>query len=309
MRLWLCLLCLLPGLVGAQESGRYTFTHPQMGTTFRIVLYAEGEAQAARAARRAWARLDTLNQLLSDYVPQSALNQFDGQAGDGHWHQLPPDLWQVLQAAQTVYRRSGGAFDVSIGPLSRLWRRAFRRQVFPEPEDVAAARSRVNGRWIRLSPKGYRGRLLRKGMELDLGGIAKGYALDAMAEQLHAQGLDTFLLDGGGDLLAGEAPPEKQGWTVRLPSGDTLLLRQAAVATSGDAYRYLEHQGKRYSHLIDPRTGYGVQHRRTITVRAPTATQADAWASAGSILDTAAFAKIRRKKWAKRLKVYLHQTP
>jgi len=277
-----------------------------MGTLFRITLYAPDEQVAVCASQRAFERLDDLNQQLSDYEPESALNTFDATAGDGAWHSLPPDLWQVLQEARKVYRRSDGAFDVSIGPLSRLWRRAFRRQAFPDRLLLAKAKNQVNGSWIKLQRRGYRGKLLRTGMELDLGGIAKGYALDEMAIELKRQGLYVFLLDGGGDILAGQAPPGKKGWLVQTPKDASLMIVQEAVATSGDTYRYLEHEGKRYSHLIDPRTGYGVQHQRLVTVRAPTATLADAWASACSILSSKDMERILSKPWAQSLDLLTH---
>jgi FAD:protein FMN transferase len=242
---------------------------------------------------------------LSDYEPESGLNTFDATAGDGHWHTLPADLWQVLYKAQQVCRRSGGAFDVSIGPLSRLWQRAFRRQALPDVLLLAKALKRVNGHWVKLKAHGHRGKLIRPGMELDLGGIAKGYALDEMAEIIKGHGLRTYLLDGGGDLLAGAPPPDAAGWHIQAPGDTTLVIRHEALATSGDRYQFLEHEGKRYSHLIDPRTGYGVLHQRTVTVRAPTATRADAWASACSILSEEAIKDIQSKSWAQSLELLI----
>ncbi len=298
---YLWFLLVLPHLCWGQELRRFRFEHPQMGTMFSITVYAPDEQVAEGASRRAFDRLDDLNQQLSDYVPGSTLNAFDATAGDGDWHELPPDLWRVIRTAQEVYRRSGGAFDVSIGPLSRLWRRAFRRQEFPGDLLLAEAKKRVNGGWIKLKRRGYRGKLLRTGMELDLGGIGKGYALDEMARELEQQGLTVYLLDGGGDLLAGQAPPGNRGWRVQTPQGSILMIEREAVATSGDTYRYLEHEGKRYSHLIDPRTGYGVQHQRLVTVRAPSATLADAWASAFSILSEKDIQRILSKPWAQTL--------
>jgi FAD:protein FMN transferase len=291
----------LPFLCMGQELHRFQFEHPQMGTLFRITVYAPDKQVAERGSQLAFDRLDDLNQQLSDYEPESALNQFDATAGDGAWHALTPDLWQVLHEAQEVYRKSDGAFDVSIGPLSRLWRRAFRRQEFPDVLLLAEAKKRVNGNWIKLKRQGCRGKLLRLGMELDLGGIAKGYALDEMANVLTYQGLNVYLIDGGGDLLAGTAPPGRKGWRIQRPQGASILLEREAIATSGDSYRYLEHAGERYSHLIDPRTGYGVQHERIVSVRAPTATRADAWASAFSILSAEDILLILSKPWAQSL--------
>jgi thiamine biosynthesis lipoprotein len=254
-----------------------------MGTEFRIVVYAADSAQAENTIERAFARVDTLERITSDYRNDSELNRLSRTAGRDTCVRVSEDLWNVLRLAQRVSRRSRGAFDVSIGPLSKLWRRAFRQREMPAAEDLALAQSRVNNRWIKLRKRDHSVRLRGKDMRLDLGGIAKGYAIDAAAAVLREAGINRLLVDGGGDLYLGDPPPGRSGWRVRSPQGET-ELHSVAIATSGDQYRYLEWKGRRYSHLIDPRTGYGVTHRRSVTVQAATAAVADALASAASIL-------------------------
>lgn len=277
-------------LVLADVTGqlwRIERSHPAMGTLFHITLYAADTLAAERACVLAFARIDSLEAQMSDYRNDSELSRLSNTT---EWSPVSRDLWQVMRLAQCISSHSKGAFDVTIGPLSKLWRRAFRQQQFPDSERLASARSRVNYRCLQLHRRQYKLRLRRPGMQLDLGGIAKGYALDAAYQILQQHGIDKVLLDGGGDILVGASPARATGWTVALPSDNPanipkLVLTHRAIATSGATYRYLEWQGQRYSHLIDPKTGLGVQHPHQVTVAAPCAALADALASACSVLD------------------------
>lgn len=276
----------------AQPLQRYEYEHPQMGTLFRLTFYAGSEGQAAAAAAAAFGRIDTLNAHLSDYLPESELSRLSAQAGSGRAVPVSEDLWTVLTAAQEVAAASEGAFDISIGPLSRLWRRAFRRQTFPEAARLAEARRAVGYRWIELLPDQRHVRLQQPDMRLDAGGIAKGYAVDEAMATLQRYGIDRALVDGGGDLLASGAPPGEPGWRILLKTAgkegalrdSVVLLRDGALATSGDTYRYLEWEGRRYSHIVDPRSGLGVDHRTLVSVQCPSCTLADALASALSVI-------------------------
>jgi len=257
--------------------------HQQMGTQWRVVAYPADSATSISSSLELEVRqlVDSLNMVFSDYDPYSELNRAAAQA-----HQQPvalsSPLTAVIQQSLAIARQTGGAFDISIGPLSRLWRRAFRRQVFPEKEAIRAARRKVNYRWIQL--EGNILRLKRPGMRLDLGGIAKGKTVDYIASLLENQGITHYLIDGGGDIRVLGHPPNQSAWRIELPGGVVREMNSGAIATSGDQYRYLEYQGQRYSHLIDPRTGYGVQGQNTVTVVASTAAAADAWASVCSII-------------------------
>ena len=131
-------------------------------------------------------------------------------------------------------------------------------------------------------------------MSLDLGGIAKGYAADAAVRVLSEHGIEAVLVDAGGDVAVGAPPPDETGWLVDLPNGESIRLAHAAVATSGDAYRFVTVDGVRYSHIVDPRTGLGVVGQPTVTVVAPNATTADALASAVSVMDRTAAEELVR---------------
>ncbi|WP_273447057.1 FAD:protein FMN transferase [Neolewinella agarilytica] len=279
------------GLLCAQPQ--YTFTHPAMGTEFRITISAKDTSGLSFAVRQCFAKVDALEQSMSDYRSGSELNKLTGQTD---WQKVSPDLYTVLCFSKQLARHSKGAYDPTAGPLTKLWRRAFRQQELPEEEDIFAARTQVQWKDLKTARKGWL-RLRRSDIKLDLGGVAKGYALDVVGQLLQEAGFTAFLLDGGGDLLLGDCPPDQpDGWVIDFPgSQQKRSLKNIAVATSGDTYRFLEHAGRRYSHLIDPRTGYGVTHQAIITVIGPNAMIADGLASAMSI---------SAGKWARRYSSY-----
>ncbi|HUF07823.1 MAG TPA: FAD:protein FMN transferase [Rhodothermales bacterium] len=277
------------------DGERFEFERGMMGTEFRIVLYASDSAQAAAAAGAAFARIDALNLTLSDYLPDSELNVVSAQSGTDSLIPTSDDLWTVLLSAQELAAESGGAFDVTVGPLTRLWRRAIRHGVMPDPIALAAARELVGYRFVELDSLDGRGSVVRlalPGMRLDLGGIAKGYAVDEAFGVLRQAGYARALVDGGGDLRLGDPPPNKKGWEIAISYLDTTgarsqrvyLLSNSAVATSGSRYRHLEANGIRYSHIVDPSTGMGLTVDREVTVIAPTCMEADGVASALSVM-------------------------
>lgn len=263
-----------------------------MGTPWSLTVYAVDTVLARRAIERAFVRIDSLEQILSDYRADSELNRLVGRP-PRHWYRSSKDLWQVLHFAHRLARKSRGAFDPTVGPLTRVWRRAFRRDEFPDAGTIVRARARVQYRFLRLR-RGGEVWFSRDSMLIDLGGVGKGYALDAAAEVLREQGLTVYLIDGGGDLLLGAPPPGRGGWRVRTPFG-TVDTANVAIATSGSAFRFLEHGGRRYSHLIDPRNGYGISDPRSVTVVAATGLVADGVASVASILGEQTFARWHRR--------------
>lgn len=289
---WLAAGLLAAGATPAQPLARFAFARPMMGTEVRLVLYAPDSARASEAAEAAFARLDTLNTRLSDYRAESELNRLSATAGTGRWVPVSEELWTVLAEARRLAEATGGAFDPTVGPLTRWWRWARRRNQLPPAEALAEALEAVGYRHVRLDSAKRRVRLDRPGMRLDLGGIAKGYAADEALAVLAAHGFERALVDAGGDVAVGAPPPDAAGWRLAVARPDTAgqrsqethILTGTGIATSGDAYRYVEVDGRRYSHLLDPRTGLGLTHRREVTVVAPSAMLADALASAFSVL-------------------------
>ena len=275
---------LLPGLVIAQpEMSRYSFRRGLMGTQFNVIFYASDSLTAQRANASVDARMDSLNQIMSDYLDGSELNELSKTAGSGKWIPVSADLFAVLQKAKTIASRSNGRFDPTLGPLTLLWRRAVRRKEFPTDRERRRARRAVGYRLMDLDSATRSVRLRRVGMRLDVGGIGQGYAIDEARKRLAEFSIKSALIDIGGDILVSDAPPGSQGWRVSIGSGNaddadtaTIFLKNAAITTSGDTYRFLEHKGRRYSHIMDPRSGLGLRHFVRVTVLAPDGYRADA---------------------------------
>lgn len=267
----LLILLLVPGLLIAQpDMARFSFRRGLMGTQFNLTMYAPDSLTAQRVNAAVSARMDSLNQVMSDYMDGSEINRLSETSGQNRWVRVSPDLFSVLQKAKTIARLSNGRFDPTIGPLSLLWRRAVRRGEFPSVRARRRARRAVGYRFMQLDSMTRTVRLLRPGMRLDVGGIGQGFATDEAALVLRSQGISSFILDIGGDVLAGDG-----NWSVALDS-TVIVLRNAAVTTSGDVYRHLDYRGRRYSHIMNPRSGLGLRHFVRVTALAPDGYRADA---------------------------------
>lgn len=295
--------CLLVTGMFGQSLKRYEFTEPHMGTSFRIILYAEDSTKASTAVRAAFLRIEELNQCMSDYLPDSELNLLSKKSGSKERIKVSDDLWRVLRKARFFSKKSRGAFDITIGPLSKLWRRAMRKVSFPEQDKLDKANALVGYKHIRLHKRTQSVRLLKTGIKLDLGGIAKGFAVEQALEVLQEAGFNRSLVDGGGDISLGDPPPQVEGWKIEIPAysfpkdqmKEYLQLENCSIATSGDTYKYIELDGIRYSHIIDPRTGLGISKRRMLTVIAQAGMTADALASTLSIQGNIDQNKLRKR--------------
>jgi thiamine biosynthesis lipoprotein len=270
---------------------RFEFFQVEMAVPIKMVLYAGDEATGDKAAEAAFARVEQLNKILSDYDSGSELRRLCDTSSEGVSVPVSEELWQVLSHAQALSGRTGGAFDVTVGHVVRLWRRARRREVLPPPDRLDAARGLVGYRLLRLHEDRRAVELLKPEMRLDLGGIAKGYAVDEALAVLRKHGITRALVDAGGDIGLGDPPPDKPGWLIGVaslepnsPPSRYLWLSNVAIATSGDTWQYVQIEGKRYSHLVDPRTGVGLTDHSTVTVIAANGLTADGLASAVSVL-------------------------
>lgn len=272
---------------GAQSVQRFRFAEVHMGVPFRISVYARQEQAANKAARAAFERIAELDRVFSDYDSKSEISLLRA-AKAGQPVPISADLAHLLRQSVSYSRATDGAFDVTVGPLVRLWRRARRRQELPEPELLAAALARSG--FDKLQVQDRHVTFSAAGMRLDFGAIAKGYACDEAIRVLKEHKLPVALVDGGGDIAVGDPPAGKAGWRIEIEPAQaeapatTLLLRNQAVATSGDRYRFVEIDGKRYSHIVNPKTGMGLTSRMTVTVVARDAMTADACASAVSVM-------------------------
>jgi thiamine biosynthesis lipoprotein len=266
---------------------RHEFSSRLMGTEARVVLFAASEEAAREAASRAFARVAALDAVMSDYREDSELMRLCRRAGSGPVR-ISDDLFRVLDASERLARDSRGAFDVTAGPLTHLWRRARRRGDLPDEADLRSALTLTGADKLILND--HTADLRVAEMRIDLGGIGKGYAADEAAAVLKGLGYPNALVALGGDIVAAGAPPGSSGWTVDVAdlrsrdTGPRVVLRDAAVSTSGDAEQWVEIAGVRYSHIIDPRTGAALTGRRSVTVIAPRGTLSDGLATAVSVL-------------------------
>jgi len=279
-------------LASAESLERHEFEARHMGTTFRVVLYAPDRPAAETAAKAAFVRVGELDRVMSDYDAKSELMRLC-RSESGKPVQVSEDLFEVLRAAQEVSRKTDGAFDVTVGPLVRLWRDARRTQQLPDPKELAAAKSKVGYKGVVLDQEKRTVTLTVPGMRLDLGGIGKGYAADEALKVLGKRGITRALVAASGDIAVGDPPPGADAWVVEVaPLGKGMPARRvklanAAVSTSGDLEQYVEIKGVRYSHVLDPKTGLGLVGRRSVTVIARRGVQSDSLSTAASILPPA----------------------
>jgi len=257
------------------ELQRFEAVEPHMGTLVRIEVYVASEADAKAAFRSAFDRVAELDDILSDYKPDSELNRLPAHPG--------ADLFRVLQAAQQLAHDSGGAFDITMGPVTRLWRSARQQHRLPDPAALGEALQHCGYRKLHLDRATRTLTVDDPAMQLDVGGIAKGYAADEALAVLTRAGVRSALVAMSGDLAFSDGPPGTRGW--RIDAGGTVReLSNAAVSTSGDAEQHLEIGGLRYSHIIDPATGMGITRPITVTVVAPNAIESDGLATAVSVM-------------------------
>lgn len=256
-----------------------------MATTFRISLHAENKAQAETAADAAFKRIAALNAVFSDYEPNSELMQLCN-AGTSKPFKASADLFILTSRALEVARLTEGAFDITCGNLTHLWRRTKRTHKLPPADRLQQALAATDWRAVQLDENAHTITLLKPGMLLDFGGIAKGYAADAGLRVLREHGITRALVMAGGDIAIGDPPPGEDAWEIKLrqfasaPAQEENLpivrLHNCGVSTSGDLYQFTEIDGIRYSHIVSPQTGLGLTERIACSVIAPDCTTSDA---------------------------------
>lgn len=271
---------------------RFFAKQRHMGVDFKITLYSTSETFANHAFQLAYQRISQLDKTLTHYGGDSELLQLCASSPHTQPVHVSHDLWCVLKQALRVSHESHGAFDVTVGPLTKLWRRARRNQQLPETAQLEAARKAVGYWLIELDCSQPAVRLTQPGMLLDLSAVAKGYAADQALVTMKKNGVTCAAVDAGGDLALGQPPPGHSGWRVALPSPNDkigakwmLEIAQCGIATSGDRFQLIELDGRRYSHILDPRSGKPLEKRHQVTVIAKNCARADSLASALCVLD------------------------
>jgi thiamine biosynthesis lipoprotein len=256
-------------------------------------MYARDSLQAATISQRCFSLVDSLVLIFSDYIDSSEVNRLCATAGKpGQYFIASPALFELLEISLQAYRLSERSFDITLGPLSRLWRRARKEKQWPADSTVTAKLQLIGSDKIVLDAKARKVVLLEEHMQLDFGGIAQGYIADQVIRLISSAGITGALVDVSGDIICIGTPSGAAGWNIGISVPDngeqlltkTLHIQNKAVTTSGNIYQYMVHDGKKYSHVIDPRTGYGLTSSRNVTVIANDCTTADWLTKACSIM-------------------------
>ena len=296
------------------QTNKYTFSQPKMGSPLNITFYDVDSAKANQIATEAYKIADSLNLIYSDYLENSELNQLSKKSGINEFTKVSPALWDILKLSIKASKQSKGAYDITVGSIVKLWRKARKEKVLPDAIILKETLKSVDYQSIITDSITHSIRLLRTNTNLDLGGIAKGYMAQVLVNYCRNKGIEKVLVDAGGDLAMKTAPPAPRGGAfssekssvlvpplgvrglglgfrigITIPDSEELMeryliLQNQAVATSGNMYQYVEINGKRYSHIVNPQTGLGVTHQRNVTVIAHDGATADWLATACSVL-------------------------
>jgi thiamine biosynthesis lipoprotein len=257
-----------------------------MGSTYSVEVYGRDRAQLEDAADAALDEAKRLDELLSNYKPESEWSRVNQRAAAGPVA-VSPELFQLLSACLSYSRESEGAFDISVGPLMKVWGFYKGTGHLPHAAEVAAAMTKVGYRHIHLDARAQTVSFDRQGVELDPGGIGKGYAVDRMVDVLKRKGIGIALVAGSGSSIYGlGAPPSSpQGWPVDIrdpwtheKTVATVHLKDMSMSTSGSYEKFFRAEGKIYAHIMDPRTGYPSQGSVAVSVITPKTIDSEAWA-------------------------------
>ncbi len=291
----LSLLSLLSFSSLSAIENRFDFESVQMATKFRLSLHAENRETAEKAAEDAFEHVAALTSVFSDYEPYSELNRLNATKPSVPF-KASPELLDIVTRSLEISKLTDGAFDITCGNVTRLWRSMKNRKQLPPPDRLATAKAAMDWKAVKVDAQASTITLTKPGMLLDLGGIAKGYAADSVLKRLRERHhLPRALVIAGGDIAIGDPPPGKESWEVRLrtyiaPIGggaeklESVQLKNAAVSTSGDLYQAIIIEGKRYAHIISPKSGLGLTDTISCSVIATDATTSDALATAMVVL-------------------------
>ena len=260
-----------------------------MGTEFKILIDNDSRENSSFAAKAAFDEAIRLNSIFSDYDADSELSKLSNSSYKNRKVRLSEELFEVLEFSKSLANKTDGAFDPTLGQLSRLWRIARFRKSLPINASIERAMNSVGYQNLVLNKPLREATLLKPGIILDLGGIAKGYTADRMMLILKDMGFDRCLIDAGGDLTLGKRPRQSKGWKIQIggikhPDLPRMILENCSVATSGDSSQFVEINGTKYSHILNPRSGYGLENLTQVTVIAKNGISADSLATTFSVL-------------------------
>jgi thiamine biosynthesis lipoprotein len=255
-----------------------------MGSTYSVVIYDEDRERMETAAEKAFDEVRRLDNLLSNYKPDSAWSQINQYAAERPV-EAPQDLFDLLAACLDYSRKSEGAFDITVGPLMKVWGFYKGSGHLPRREEVKTALAGVGYQNILLDPKTRTVRFARKGVEMDPGGIGKGYAVDRMVGVLKKEKIKIALVSASGSsIYALGAPPGESGWKIgirdpkdEMKTVQDLVLKDESLSTSGNYEKFFEADGKIYAHIMDPRTGFPAPGMLSVSIVAPRTIDSEAW--------------------------------
>jgi thiamine biosynthesis lipoprotein len=284
MKQFVVFLLLAAALLQGAELLRIEDSLEAMGTTFTVVAYAEDQQQLEDGVEAAFVEVRRLESMLSNYREDSEWSRVNREAA---YRAVPvsPELYRLLSACVEVSRQSEGTFDISVGPLMRVWGFYKGSGRLPAKAEVSAALEKVGYENILFDAQRRTVRFRKPGVEIDPGGIGKGYAVDQMIEKLNQRGIRSALVSAGGSSIYGlGAPPHDSGWTAKIrhprkwtETVQEVRLKDESLSTSGDYEKFFEAQGKIYSHIMDPRTGYPASGVLSVSVIAPRTLTSEAW--------------------------------
>lgn len=278
---------------------RFELSIPSMGSNLDMVVYAATPEEAQRFIDAGLEEVERLSLILSNYSEDSEISKLCRTPAHTDT-QVSRDLGDVLEHSKRWYEISRGKFDITIGPLIQVWRVGRKERRLPMETEVQNAKELCGWEHVAIARSSSGNnhdesvstvQLAKAGMRIDLSGIATGYIVDKAFEKMQAMGAESILINAGGDIRVGAPPPSKSGWNIAVaglgkssPPLMKLMLSNCAITTSGDLNQYLEVDGRRYSHLIDPHSGAPIERRQSVTVIASTTVDADAGATALAVL-------------------------
>lgn len=270
---------------GSVEPLRFEASIDAMGSTYIIVAYDSDRARLQNGVGLALEEARRLDQLLSNYRPESEWSKVNREAAD-HPVKLSDELFRLLSACVEYSRKSEGAFDISVGPLMKIWGFYKGSGHLPHRAEVRTALAKVGYQHLQLDPQNRTIQFTEKGVEIDPGGIGKGYAVDRMADVLRQQGIHSALISAGSSSIyaLGTPPDEPKGWRIEIrdPKIETkvaqvLYLKDQSLSTSGNYEKFFRAEGRVYAHIMDPRTGFPAVGMLSASVVAPRTLDSEAW--------------------------------
>ena len=307
--LFAALLPVLPA-----EAQRMERNADAMGATFSVVLYGSDQASMNQAIDAAFDEARRLDALLSNYKPASEWNRINREAAV-HPVAVSPELFQLLSDCLEYSRASEGTFDITVGPLMRAWGFFGGTHHVPSPDQLHDALEIVGYQHIKLNAPNQTVHFDRPGVEIDPGGVGKGYAVDRMVEILRARGFRNALVAASGSSIygLGNPPDESRGWPINIAdpwdhrnNAAQVFLKDLSLSTSGSYEKSFRVGGHRYSHIMDPRRGVPAETAVQVTVLAPRTIDSEVWAKPYFILGSAWTAAHKPKSWRV---LYCENTP